>query len=155
MNNIYAIGNLAAKDWDLNIEHLDSSQVDLHIGFKETGPVVGFDNLKFKYELLANDSIVAYGTFPLGSVKYIQSDQTYLETVRLTCAYDTPYQLRLWAENGGNTFESTVDIQVLKPESPYPSWVWDGATWVAPVPYPEDFDIEYEWDETKQEWVKI
>lgn len=154
MNNIYAIGNLATGSWDLIVEELRFNQVDLHIGFKDAGPVAGFDNLKFKYELVANGSIVTYGAFPLGSIKYIQSDQTYLETIRLTCDYDTSYNLRLWAENGGNAFESTADVQVLKPDSPYPSWSWNGEAWIPPIPCPDSFDVEHCWNETLQEWVK-
>ena len=42
----------------------------------------------------------------------------------------------------------------FRPPQPYPSWSWDGSTWVAPIPYPEDGQPYY-WDEESQSWVFI
>lgn len=38
---------------------------------------------------------------------------------------------------------------------PYPSWIWDAATftWSSPVPYPED-GMNYYWDEAAMNWVE-
>lgn len=42
----------------------------------------------------------------------------------------------------------------LRPPQPFPSWSWDGAAWIAPVPMPDD-GLEYVWDEAAGEWVAI
>lgn len=38
---------------------------------------------------------------------------------------------------------------------PFASWTWDSAeaTWVPPIPYPED-DNEYYWNEEDQQWIQ-
>lgn len=40
-----------------------------------------------------------------------------------------------------------------RPPQPYPSWIWDGAGWVAPVPKPEEGG-PWIWDEETQSWVE-
>lgn len=47
----------------------------------------------------------------------------------------------MWDENNG-----------FRPPQPYPSWVWDGQTWQAPVPAPDGF---YYWDERQLMWVEV
>lgn len=44
---------------------------------------------------------------------------------------------------------------VLLPKKPYPSWVYNSEikNWVAPVPYPEDFQT-YSWSEELVSWVQ-
>ena len=46
----------------------------------------------------------------------------------------------------------TVESDGLRPPSPYPSWAWDGAAWVAPVPAP---DGPATWDEDAGAWVEV
>ena len=42
----------------------------------------------------------------------------------------------------------------LRPEQPYPSWVWGGEWWEAPVEYPSDGG-SYVWDEDTVSWVEV
>lgn len=37
------------------------------------------------------------------------------------------------------------------PKPPYPSWVWSGDYWEAPIPYPEG-GLSYDWNESTQSW---
>ena len=46
----------------------------------------------------------------------------------------------------------TVEADGLRPPSPFPSWVWNGDEWEAPVPKP---DGDYYWDETAGEWKPV
>ena len=39
----------------------------------------------------------------------------------------------------------------FRPARPYPSWVWSGLAWNAPVPVPDDGQ-SYEWNEVSQMW---
>jgi hypothetical protein len=47
----------------------------------------------------------------------------------------------LWDESNG-----------YRPPKPFPSWVWNGVTWEAPVPQPEG---NYTWNEETQTWDEI
>jgi hypothetical protein len=60
----------------------------------------------------------------------------------------------LWAENDGKAFEKTFEFTTPRPPQPYSSWTWNGETWEAPVPYPED-DEMYQWEEENQEWILV
>jgi hypothetical protein len=73
-------------------------------------------------------------------VQYIQTDQEYLESVRLTTNPDETYQLFLWAENDSIRIEKEFEFTIPRPDAPFPSWIWDAElmSWQAPVPYPED-----------------
>lgn len=39
-----------------------------------------------------------------------------------------------------------------RPPAPFPSWVWDGDTWVAPVLMPSDPGV-WAWNEDAQTWI--
>ena len=41
----------------------------------------------------------------------------------------------------------------LRPVAPFPSWLWDGESWCAPVAAPED--AECVWDEDNMVWVVV
>jgi hypothetical protein len=41
-----------------------------------------------------------------------------------------------------------------KPISPFASWVWNGATWQAPIARPTD-DKRYTWDEATTSWIEV
>jgi hypothetical protein len=44
----------------------------------------------------------------------------------------------------------------LRPENPYPSWVWNenNGWYEAPIPYPSGGGL-YEWNETTQDWAPL
>lgn len=39
------------------------------------------------------------------------------------------------------------------PPSLFPSWVYNGETWVAPTPMPEEYGKFFTWDESTASWV--
>ena len=43
-------------------------------------------------------------------------------------------------------------IDGFRPPKPFPSWIWNGTFWDAPVPLPDNNNI-YEWNEEIQAWV--
>ena len=57
--------------------------------------------------------------------------------------------------SAGFTYDAQVDAFI--PPKPYPSWLLNTNTyqWQAPVPYPNDPDHMYRWDETTQSWVLV
>ena len=154
MSKIIATDHFETQNWEVSFEDLAPTYADLFIGFTDDAPVVEFKDLKFKYELKRDGNIKQYGVFPPANTRYVRSDQPYIVVERLNLKTETEYELYLWAENGGEAFETTVSFTTPRPEQPYPSWDWDGEKWNPPVPYPDD-DKYYTWDEETQSWVEV
>jgi hypothetical protein len=55
----------------------------------------------------------------------------------------------------GFTYDSQRDAFI--PPKPFDSWVLDESTcqWGAPVPYPQDPDTQYQWDEDQLDWIAV
>jgi hypothetical protein len=151
MSKIFATDDFQTQNWTITIEDLQSNYTDLFIGFTDESPVIEFKNLQFKYELKHNNEIQQQGSYPPPNVKYLNSDQVYLVVERLNLSPETTYELYLWAENDGNSFEKTFEFITQRPEQPYSSWTWNGEIWEAPATYPEGGG-SYVWDEENQEW---
>ena len=154
MSKIIATDHFETQNWEVTFEDLVPNYADLFIGFTDGAPVVEFKDLKFKYELKQDSNIKKYGVFPPPGVKYVRTDQPYIVVERLNLVLETDYELYLWAENGGESFEITVSFTTPRPEQPYPSWTWDGKKWNPPVPYPDDNKF-YTWDEDALDWVEV
>ena len=154
MSKIIATDHFETQNWEVSFEDLAPTYADLFIGFTDDAPVVEFKDLKFKYELKQDGNIKQYGVFPPPGVKYVRTDQPYIVVERLKLDMETEYELYLWAENGGQSFEHTATFTTPRPAQPYPSWTWDGEKWNPPVPYPDD-DKFYTWDEDTQSWVEV
>ena len=151
MSKILATDNIKTG-WQVDFEELAPNWADLYIGFTEGAPVVEFKNLKFKYELRKNNAVEQTNSFPPANTKYVRTDQPYLVVERLKLDIETEYELYLWAENGGESFETTVSFTTPRPAQPYESWTWDGEHWNPPVAYPDDGE-SYTWDEDTGSWV--
>ena len=54
----------------------------------------------------------------------------------------------------GDTYDSVKDAFI--PAQPYPSWTLDDQTclWESPIPYPDDTENSYYWDEPTLSWIK-
>jgi hypothetical protein len=152
MSKIIATDHFETQNWEVNLDDLGAYYANLFIGFTDQAPVIEFKNLQFKYELRQGDNIKQYGTYPPPGVRYVRTDQTYLVVERLNnLKPDETYQLYLWAQNGGETFEETTEFVAPRPPQPYDSWTWDGEQWTSPVPYPNDGN-GYAWNETTNTW---
>ena len=154
VSKIHATDDFVTGNWSLEFDELAPHYADLFVGFTEDAPVVEFKDLKFGYELRQGDNIKKYGVFPPYGIKYIRSDQPYLVVERLFFRPETDYTLWLWCENNGQRFEQTFDFTTPIPAQPYPSWVWGGDQWNAPVEMPDDGNY-YKWDEDTLSWVEV
>ena len=83
MNKIFAVDNFKTKNWILDISQIGPYYNDLFIGFTNQDPITSFKNLEFGFELKKNEDIKSYAIFPPEGIKYIQTDQQYLESIRL------------------------------------------------------------------------
>ena len=154
MSKIYATDHFETSNWEVTFDNLAPNYADLFIGFTDNAPVVEFKDLKFSFELCQDGEVVAGKTYPPANTKYVRSDQTYLVVERLSLSMETDYELYLWAENDGQSFEKTISFTTPRPAQPYESWTWNGEQWNPPVPYPDD-DGDWVWDEDAQQWVEF
>jgi len=129
MSKIIATDHFETQNWEVTFEDLAPTYADLIIGFTDDAPVVEFKDLKFKYELKQDGNIKQYGVFSPPGIKYVRTDQAYIVVERLNLLPEQTYELYLWAENGGESFERTVSFTTPRPAQPYPSWTWDGEKW--------------------------
>jgi hypothetical protein len=155
MTKIIAKNNLKTLEWSVDFSDIIYDYADIFIGFVDESPVIEFKDLKFKYELLCDNNIKQYGVYPPPGVRYLLSDQPYLISERLNLTQDKNYELYLWAENDGNISDRKIIFKTLIPPQPYQSWIWNGESWIAPVPYPEDDEKYYQWNEEFHIWDEI
>ena len=154
MSNLIIKNNFQTQDWLVTEENLDSFYTDLCIGFTYQEQIINFKGLKFGFTLTSNDIIVDTQSYPPEGMVYLQSDQEYLTTYRLNIQPETAYSLFLWSENDEKRSEYTYNFITPRPSQPYPSWIWNGEIWEAPVPYPQDNEF-YLWNEDTQQWKKV
>ena len=161
MNKITAIDHLK-NGWAIDSDNIGSVYSDLQIGFTEEGPITEFDNLSFGFEFAKDGETVERDSYPPDGVTYVRTDQQILEKTRLEHESNEEYELYLWAENGGERYETTVTLTTAKPIQPYNSWEWDDVekVWLAPKPTPDGSgrteleDSSWSWDEDTLEWVE-
>lgn len=158
MSKIFAKDSFDLQNWQVNFDELGSYSALLYIGFTDKSPIVVFDNLSFGFEVHKDNNVQQKKSYPPSGVKYIRSDQEYLVCEKIENLLPTEsYDLFLWANNGGITFQNTFTFSVPIPNSPYPSWVWSDEEymWYPPIPKPEDTDeYIYLWDEETLQWIK-
>jgi len=107
MRKFYANSDFGRNNLELDFDEIKSKDNNLFFSFTENGEKITlYSNLKFGFELKKNEEIVQYGVFPKPGIKYIQTDQEYLEIVRLNLEPKQNYTLYLWAENHSRKIEN-------------------------------------------------
>lgn len=151
MNKITAINNLQDNIWVFNKENDFAYSYDLYIGFTDGNNTVKFNNLIFTIDIFENNELKNSYTFPKGLTQYIETDQPFIESVRIRTKPETNYTIKINSTNNNISSLGEYNFYIDKPPQPYPSWIWENDNWHAPVPYPEDGD--YDWDEENGNWV--
>ncbi len=104
----------------------------------------------------------------------IVAEQNFIDTLPdssswIQTSYNTRggkhYSPNSWEEDGGiplrknyagigDTYDLVKDAFISS--QPYPSWTLDEQTcqWESPVPYPDDTENSYYWDEPTLSWIK-
>jgi hypothetical protein len=114
-------------------------------------------HVKFGISVSNKEGVVAETSWPPEGAKWETTDKTPITNMHLDLVADTDYVITTWASinDTSDRITGTFDYKKPKPEKPYPSWTWDGNTWVAPTPSPATEDTFYKWDEASTSWVKI
>jgi hypothetical protein len=152
------LADTATQTWSQEGEELSSFSANLYFGFRNNGELpVTFDGMGFGYTLENSEGLISEDHNPLEGVTYISSDQDYITAHTINdLVPDEEYTLNVWAENSGNRWEEEFSFTLLRPTSPFDSWIYneENHAWEAPILYPED-DGMYAWDEESQEWVAM
>jgi hypothetical protein len=69
----------------------------------------------------------------------------------------TSYNANIRKNYAGIGFTYDEDRDAFIPPQPFPSWLLDEDTcqWQAPVPYPEDDTVIYQWNEELGDWEAV
>lgn len=143
MSKVNATLDFSTGTWSFEVESFDS-ELDIYIGFTSDVSPVKFDNLFFGWAVGED-----FDSYPKKGIRYLSTDQPYVEVGRSNVMYDAVANVSVWAENAGIRYEGDVAFVPI-PAQPYPSWVYKESGWEPPIPYPgEDFG----WDENNLSWV--
>lgn len=152
------IADIATKTWSRVDEENQSRFGNFFFGFRNNEQLpVSFNEMRFGYTLANSDGVINEDRSPLEGISYVSSDENYLYSNTVNdLVPDEEYVLSVWAENAGERWEEEFSFTIPRPESPYPSWIYDDEThsWNAPVAYPENGGT-YFWNENIGEWEEI
>ena len=110
MSQIKIIDNLQDQVLNYEITDLQDGYFDLYFCFHDNTQPIVFNNLSFGYKLYQEDSIISEQEWPQNGIKYISSDQEYLEVSRIAIEYDIEYNLYVYASNNGNLVENNITL---------------------------------------------
>jgi hypothetical protein len=131
---------------------------EIHFVFISNDEITIFKDLKFGCKIYDNGNLILDEVEPKLGFRYVQSDRMPLYTKILDVIADHNYIIDAWTENDGKKIYIEGNFIVDKPQKLYPSWIWNGNKWIAPVDQPKDGilkGIGYEWNEGLQQWVEM
>ena len=120
--------------------------------YGQTIPMVG---VSFGYALSIDGHQTSSGVWPPPGIEFIETDQDILQSVWLEWLPDSEIKIDAWLiDSTGSRHDTSTTFHSPRPESPFPSWLWENKQWNPPVPRPED-DKCYEWDEENVNWLEV
>lgn len=127
-----------------------SGGLDLAFSFDSGVLYSDIRGINFGYKITNKENLVQEEEFPKSGITYESADTTPILTERFEIAPDTHYEINVWVLWHGLKVEETFNIPACRPKKPYPSWIWNGEDWEAPVP--KKWDRPYQWNEDMQKW---
>ena len=106
-----ATADLTTNTWTIDGDSVQNRDLMLYIAFSSGSDLVQFDDLSFGVLITKGEEVGLEEEFPKNETVYVQTDQEWLEHIRLFFDLeDQHYELKLWARNGGEYFEDTFVI---------------------------------------------
>lgn len=106
-----ATADLTTSTWTLDENSVQNRDLMLYISFVSGSDLVEFDDLSFGIKITKGEEIGLEDEFPKNGTTYIQTDQEWLEHIRIFFDLeDQNYEIKLWANNGGEYFENTFTV---------------------------------------------
>ncbi len=170
-STITAVKDLSTNKWVVRKEMHPVREVTVSFGFKR-GDETEFElpaDLQFGIKVFRNSSqkeqLVNFN-WPVSSKRPFTGDNVspYLVEQDLVLDIDDTFKLIITGKNGELEAVHESFFSINKPTKPYPSWVWDGNEWIAPVgpgkphvpdevPHGSSLKDVYNWDESLGKWV--
>jgi hypothetical protein len=149
---IRVIYDVATKSLNIDTAGAQAWGADISAELNRYNQRINLAGVSLGATVWANDAQVLDMSLPLPGVVYQQTDQDVLAVARALWPAGSAIRVEAWCvNNAGERVEATIEFTAHVPDQPYPSWTWDGAAWVPPVPYPDDGN-EYAWDEDAGAW---
>lgn len=79
----------------------------------------------------------------------ILSLKTLIESLNVNLIFSIPDESYI----SNNSYDYRTDT-IVDTKSPFPSWIWSGTEWEAPIPYPTDGKY-YIWNESTKSWKQL
>ena len=128
---------------------------DLRAMLNRHGQMINLRGVEMRLTVTADGSEIYAMHLPPAGVKYKQTDQDVFATGRVRWKPDQHIEVQAWCKtNSGHEVTAQAQFTAPRPAQPYPSWAWNGETWEAPLPYPDDGG-DYTWDESSGEWLPV
>lgn len=136
----------------INTDNARPTYSDIEARIDRYDQRIDMRSVSFGLTVTVNGAQTLTAAWPAPGVKYRQTDQDKIATVRARWLQDDEVSIATWVETraSGRVTGSETFI-APRPTQPYPSWTWADGKWTPPVPYPESG--EWQWDEAGQQWV--
>lgn len=162
-SRIVAIHNLTTGKWEVRKDMKPVRELTISIGFIREGMTeINFNKLSFGIKILNKETndLLLRRRYPIGRKEYkTNNGEQILETYDFMVDVFEDYVFEFTSSESSFDSLHTEDVTVPMPEQPYPSWMWNGVEWFAPIPLP---DAYYEdnrvkdtvtWDEEGKRWI--
>lgn len=132
--------DLTREIWDFDLSEILKGYTpsdEVVFDFVDNGnSYVEFKDLSFGFLIKEDENILYDVSFPAENVKYISTDQDYLENYFIDgLVPEKKYVIEVWAINDNKHFSDFVSFTMPKPRQPSPSWKWDSENnfWIPPL----------------------
>lgn len=151
MNVLKIVCDMVKKSHTLEYTTVYPGEVELQFCFVSDKEKTVFENIHFGVWIMKDSTTVDSITLPETGVHIDMADREPIGFFRTKLDPNTNYKLLCWTENAGKTFSTENFIEIGLPRKPHASWIWNGTTYVAPIPVPGD--VDYKWDEASKTWI--
>jgi hypothetical protein len=132
-------------DGEISISFVSSSDNEIDIS-----------NFRFGFVVFVDGNKVLEKTFPGKREVFKKVDSDFVFSGIAPIKPGQIGDVTFWLEENLTRIESKFEFSIPMPESPFPSWVWNGDDWESPIPYPDsDFEGYYTWDEESFSWIAV
>lgn len=106
--------NLSTDEWNIIEDNQEITNFIIKMGFIDNNfPPIFFESLAFGCKLMHDKFLVWEIAYPGEGIKYISTDQEYVESFNIHIDYETEYNLLFWAINNGKYYQTTYNINVV------------------------------------------
>ena len=162
-SRIVAIHNLTTGKWEVRKDMKPVRELTISIGFVREGMnEINFNKLSFGIKITNKESgdLLLKRRYPIGKKEYkTNGGNQILENYDFMVDVFDDYVFEFTSSESSIDTLHREDVTVPMPQQPYPSWMWNGMEWFAPIPLPDNYYADdrvqdgVEWDEAGKRWI--